>query len=503
MIRVRTQSAFGTFCPCFAVSVLSADLPANIPGELLHALSFREYMEQYLKFILFFAILFSIFGFIQWYVIRSYFAWLAKVVPVHAFYRFRAAGLSFVAFANILFILRFPSTEFGWYQDPLFQALVIYPGGIFFGALVIAFILLLLAQGGSAIFSLARRLPAFLPSGMSFQWPFHTKAPTNGTTRETTHDTGSGFGSETGGRTHRETGPGTSPAIPHAQSITTGNLISRRQFLRSTGTAMITAPVVFTIGATAATAHDYQINRFRLHYPDLPRGLDGFRIVQLSDIHSGIYMTENQMRDIFRLANEQHPDLIAITGDFVDNSISEIPALHQTITDLKAEYGIFGCLGNHDHYASAPIVTSALRQQGVQMLTDTHRSLRVNGETLSLVGVDDLQSGRPNHIRMEQALHNLPDDGFRLLLSHRPDLFDNARANDIDLTLAGHTHGGQIGMNLMGIPLYPIHLFHDYAKGLYEIGRQKLYVNVGIGMVGVPVRLVRPELSVFELTRSA
>lgn len=491
-------------------------------------------MEQYLKFILFFAILFSIFGFIQWYVIRSYFAWLAKVVSVHAFYRFRAAGLSFVAFANILFILRFPSTEFGWYQEPLFQALVIYPGGIFFGALVIAFVLLLLAHGGSAVFSLARRLPAFLPSEMSFQWPFLTKAPTNGinrgtthenisgtingttretthenisgttsrTTRETTHDTGSGFGIETGSRTDLETGSGTLPAIPNGESVLESNLISRRQFLRSTGTAMITAPVAFTIGATAATAHDYQINRFRLHYPDLPSGLDGFRIVQLSDIHSGIYMTETQMRDIFRLANEQHPDLIAITGDFVDNSISEIPALHRTITDLKAEYGIFGCLGNHDHYASAPIVTSALRQQGVQMLTNTHRSLRVNGETLSLAGVDDLQSGRPNHIRMEQALRNLPDNGFRLLLSHRPDLFDNARANGIHLTLAGHTHGGQIGMDVMGIPLYPIHLFHDYAKGLYEIGRQKLYVNVGIGMVGVPVRMVRPELSVFELSRS-
>lgn len=90
-----------------------------------------------------------------------------------------------------------------------------------------------------------------------------------------------------------------------------------------------------------------------------------------------------------------------------------------------------------------------------------------------------------------------------MLLSHRPDLFDDARNRGIDLTLAGHTHGGQVGFEVMGIPFYPIHLFHDYAKGLYESGGHKLYVNVGIGMVGVPVRLVRPELTVIELTYQA
>jgi len=279
--------------------------------------------------------------------------------------------------------------------------------------------------------------------------------------------------------------------------------LSRRQFLRTAGTAMITAPVALTIGASAATAHDYQINKLRLHYPGLPSGLNGLRIVQLSDIHSGIYMTEQQMRDIFHLVNEQQPDLVAITGDFVDNSPSEIPALYRAIADLKAEYGVFGCLGNHDHYASAPMVSSALRQQGVQVLTNGSRTLRINGESLTLLGVDDIESGSTNTARMDQAAQWLPQDGFRVLLSHRPDLFDDARNRGVDLTLSGHTHGGQIGFEVMGVPFYPIHLFHDYAKGLYEIGEHKLYVNVGIGMVGVPVRLVRPELTVIELTNRA
>ncbi len=460
-------------------------------------------MERYLLFITFFAILFSVFGFMQWYVIRSYTRWLAKVVSVHAYYRFRAAGLVSFAIANILFILRFPSTELGWYQHPLFQALVIYPGGIFFGAVVLAFAALLVINGLSAAFKLLRNRtrrwtrpesdPAgghANPYGESATPATPAAAPAAGTAKTSATAPAAGTAKTSA----------TAPAAGTAKTPVDG--LSRRQFLRTAGTAMISAPVAFTIGASASTAHDYQINRLRLHYPNLPAGLNGFRIVQLSDIHSGIYMTEQQMRDIFHLANEQHPDLVAITGDFVDNSPSEIPALYRTITDLKAGYGVYGCLGNHDHYASAPLVSSALRQQGVNVLTNDRRTLRINGESLTLLGVDDSEAGTPNATRIDQAVQNTPGDSFRMLLSHRPDLFNDARDRGIDLTLAGHTHGGQIGFEVMGVPFYPIHLFHEYAKGLYEIGDQKLYVNVGIGMVGVPVRMVRPELTVIELTNS-
>ncbi len=455
-------------------------------------------MDSYIQIIVFFAILFSVFGFIQWYVIRSYIRWLARTVSAHEFHRFRAAGLIIFAFANILFILRFPSTELGWYQHPLFQALVIYPGGIFFGAVVLAFLALLLINGSTALVRVFRLLP----------W-----SPSNSVTETGTPVTNIGTPATSTGTPATSTG---TPAIGHTVAVQpasdrpfTNSIVpsvsglSRRQFLRTAGTAMITAPVALTIGASAATAHDYQINKLRLHYPGLPSGLNGLRIVQLSDIHSGIYMTEQQMRDIFHLVNEQQPDLVAITGDFVDNSPSEIPALYRAIADLKAEYGVFGCLGNHDHYASAPMVSSALRQQGVQVLTNGSRTLRINGESLTLLGVDDIESGSTNTARMDQAAQWLPQDGFRVLLSHRPDLFDDARNRGVDLTLSGHTHGGQIGFEVMGVPFYPIHLFHDYAKGLYEIGEHKLYVNVGIGMVGVPVRLVRPELTVIELTNRA
>ncbi len=464
-------------------------------------------MERYIQFIFFFAILFSVFGFMQWFVIRSYIRWLARTVSAHAFHRFRSAGLIFFALANILFILRFPSTEMGWYQHPLFQALVIYPGGIFFGAVVLAFILLVAISAGSGLLSLSRRAwhrfneqtsTGTMPSAVQTAAP-EASSPSDAALSPATATASHTSGSGSKGTTAITGSTGTTVAA----GATGIPGLSRRQFLRTAGTALATAPVAFTIGASAATAHDYQINRLRLHYPGLPSGLEGLRIVQLSDIHSGIYMTETQMRDIFHLANEQNPDLVAITGDFVDNSPSEIPALYRALPDLKSEYGVFGCLGNHDHYASAPMVASALRQQGVQVLTNDSRTLRVNDEPLTLLGVDDIESRSTNELRFGQAVQNVPQDSFRILLSHRPDLFDNARMQGIDLTLAGHTHGGQIGFEIMGVPLYPIHLFHDYAKGLYEIGGSKLYVNVGIGMVGVPVRLVRPELTVIELTSRA
>ena len=446
-------------------------------------------MDRFLQFLIFFTIIISIFGFMQWYVLRSYFRWLRMTTLAESGKRIRRKTIIFFVAANILFFLRIPSTELGWYEHTLFQALIIYPGGIFLGAIVLAF-LFLVAFNTSVFFSKQiKNIAAFLTDTPSLVRKMAFKSRPDSVTD-----------SLAGSQRTSNSDPAlpTDPAL--VQETTSSALISRRDFIKTTGTVMTVAPFGITVIASAATAHDYQITRKTLYYPDLPSGLEGFRIAQLSDIHSGIYMTETQMRDIFNLTNEEHPHLIAITGDFVDNSVSEIPALKRALTELKAEYGIFGCLGNHDHYASAVTVSSAMQEQGIHMLTNSHETLTINGETVSLFGVDDHESGTSNQYRIQQATANMPEYGFRVLLSHRPDLFDDARSNNIHLTLAGHTHGGQIGFDFLGVPLYPIHLFHDYAKGLYDFGVHKAYVNVGIGMVGVPVRLVKPELSVLELT---
>lgn len=440
-------------------------------------------MDRFFQFILFFTILISLFGFMQWYIIRSYVRWLDQVVNERSFYQFRTGGIAGFIIFNILFFLRFPSTDLGWYQHPLFQFLVIYPGGIFLGAVILTFMLLLFINTGATFFRALHRSYAFLKQKKRHSL-VSRKPEGNGMARPITDSDNAGT---------RITPLLKKPAF----------INKRRQFLKTTGAAMFTAPVAFTVGAAAVTSHDYRIIKKRLEFPDLPAGLDGFRLVQISDLHSGIYMTEQQIRDIFHLANEQHPDLITITGDFVDNSTAEIPAVYNALPDLKSEYGVFGCLGNHDHYASASAVTSALKQRNVSVLTNEHQTLYINGEQFTLIGVDDAMGGGGDAARLNRAVKKAPGDDFRVLLTHRPDLFDEAIHRDIDLSLAGHTHGGQIGLDLLGKAFYPIDLFQKYPRGLYKHNAHKLYVNVGIGMVGVPVRTLRPELTVIELGRPA
>ncbi len=461
-------------------------------------------MDRFIQFLIFFVIISSVFGFMQWYVIRSYFRWVRLAFAQESVKKIRTITILLLIAANILFFLRFPSTELGWYEHTLFQAVVIYPGGIFFGAVVLAFLILLPFNTSAFFYRIVTRISTYLDSlrnrirgsAVNRSQKQHENAPS-----ETAASADETFASETELNDHS---PADSFPVSQSSGAASGSamsdFISRRDFIKTTGTVLSAAPLGITVMASAATAHDYQITRKTLYYPDLPSGLEGLRIAQLSDIHSGIYMTENQMRDIFRLTNEENPHLVTITGDLVDNSVSEIPALYRALEDLKAEYGIYACLGNHDHYASAGAVSDAMIERGLHMLTNTHESIAINDETVSIFGVDDHESGSPKELRMQNATANMPEHGFRVLLSHRPDLFDDARNYNIQLTLAGHTHGGQVGFDVLGMPFYPIHLFHEYAKGLYDYGAHKAYVNVGIGMVGAPVRLVKPELSVFELT---
>ncbi|MDG5766884.1 metallophosphoesterase [Balneolales bacterium ANBcel1] len=480
-------------------------------------------MERFIPFAIFFTVFFSVFGFIQWYLLRSYLRWLRGITLGASYHRYRRLGIGVLIAANIVFVLRFPSTDLGWYDNPWFQAFIIYPGGIFFGALILAFMLLVAFSIGQwtlrKLYLLRQKRMRSLHSRNSEEYSdgaaptFKSAAHTvNADPEHRDHPPADGA-DESGSRGntnsvtagHGDVASG-ERATDNFDTAASDNpaqgLFSRREFLKATGTAMITAPVAFTIGASAATSHDYQVVKKKLFFPGLPPGLDGLRIVQLSDIHSGIYMTENQIRDIFHLANEQNPDLVTITGDFVDNSVSEIPALYRALPELKTEFGVFGCLGNHDHYASADKVASALGQRGVTVLTNNRSTLEIDGGRLTLLGVDDPVSGTPDRYRLDEATRNLPDDAFRILLTHRPDTFDLARESGIDLTLAGHTHGGQVGLNLMGLPLYPIYLFQKYPMGLFEYDAHKLYVNVGIGMVGAPVRTVRPEMTVIDLTRT-
>ncbi|NIR52643.1 MAG: hypothetical protein GWN61_12420 [candidate division Zixibacteria bacterium] len=210
-------------------------------------------------------------------------------------------------------------------------------------------------------------------------------------------------------------------------------------------------------------------------------------------------MTENQIREIWEMINSLHPQIVLLTGDFVDSSDAEIPAVYNSIKVLKSEFGVFGALGNHDHYATAEKVNNALQQRGVMMLNNSHQTLNINNESLSIVGVDDPGYGYSNYADIEKATHGLSPQSFKILLAHRPTFFPTAQKYGMDLTLSGHTHGGQIGFNFFGVEVNPIYLFYDHARGHYEENGKQLYVNAGVGMVGVPIRLVPREITQFTL----
>ena len=275
----------------------------------------------------------------------------------------------------------------------------------------------------------------------------------------------------------------------------------RRRFLLFGGKTLAAASFGVPVIGALSTSRDYRVNRVPLYFANLPVGLEGLTIAQISDIHSGAFMTEHQIREIFEIVNSLHPNVIAMTGDFIDTSNGEIPAIHKTAGMLRSDYGIYGCLGNHDHFASINKVSAALRQKNVRMLNNAHESLMINDELVSIIGVDDAGRGFADYADLKTAMENIPSDSFKILLSHRPAFFPQAQQAGIDLTLSGHTHGGQVIGEHLGLEVNPIRYFHRYLEGLYIENEKQLYVNVGVGVAGIPIRLIPREITLLTLKR--
>lgn len=279
------------------------------------------------------------------------------------------------------------------------------------------------------------------------------------------------------------------------------NLFDRRTLMQWTGTMGFGAPLIMTGYGALKTARDYRIENVEIPFDNLPSALDGFTIAQISDIHSGLYMNEREMERILEILNSLHPQMAALTGDYVDSLASEIAPVARVFSRIKTDFGVFACMGNHDLFDDYSKITQAMRDAGIQMLDNENRVLRVNGENLNVVGVGD-SARRYDFSRFDQALEGTDPEGFKLLLVHKPTFFERACEAGIDLQLSGHTHGGQIALNVMGFPVSLVHLIERYAHGLYKEGKSRLYVNSGVGMVVAPIRLgVPPEITVIKLRR--
>ena len=298
---------------------------------------------------------------------------------------------------------------------------------------------------------------------------------------------------------------GSSDADRLVPLTTPHSLVSRRQFL---------ARATYTYAAAGLGLSGYgiwgaerlpSITRRTLVLPDLPPGLDGLRIAHISDVHAGIHMSGAKMAAIVQQTNALHPDLIVQTGDMIDISPSFIPDYVRAFRDLHAPLGVVTVLGNHDRYTGEEAVVRGVRDAGQTFVKNGVHVVEHRGAALALVGINDPRSWRaddPQDDDLDEALRVAPpsEDAFRILLAHRPGAFDGAAPRRIPLTLAGHIHGGQFYLPVVGWS--PGRLITKYVMGHFAQGTSQLYVSRGIGVVGIPLRVfVPPEIALFELTR--
>ena len=267
---------------------------------------------------------------------------------------------------------------------------------------------------------------------------------------------------------------------------------SRRAFLK-TGALALSA---FSFaGATKGLIdrNDYDIIEKTIRIQNLPNEFKGFTIGLMSDIHSSVFMTKPEMDDYVAALNNLKTDIIFVPGDFVNSQTDEVYPFVEAFSSLRAPYGVFGCLGNHDFYADVDVVAREVDACGIKLLRNDAVKILKGNSFINLVGVDDVPFSGQAEPYLERALSSVQNPNPRILLCHKPYYLDTFASHNIDLTLAGHTHGGQIVFAKVGnLVVCPAALFSKYVWGLYKSGNSQMYITRGIGTVGVPFRINCP-----------
>ncbi len=242
-----------------------------------------------------------------------------------------------------------------------------------------------------------------------------------------------------------------------------------------------------------------EVKPVTLTLPRLAPEFDGYRLVQIGDIHLDDWTKPERLIGIARKVNEQRPDLVAIMGDFASRSAKQLDTrrLTDALSRLMARDGVVTILGNHDYLTGVELVRRCIREAGITELINDVRTLRRGDAALHVAGIDDVMEGRS---RLDLVLEKLPESGAAILLAHEPDFADvSAATGRFDLQLSGHSHGGQVRVPLlMRLALPPFS--QRYTSGLYEVGGMIQYTNRGLGFVNMRLRfLCRPEITVFTL----
>jgi len=275
----------------------------------------------------------------------------------------------------------------------------------------------------------------------------------------------------------------------------------RRHFLRKGVGVAATAPFMLSGYGVLVARRRFELEHFAIGVSGLSSDLSQFTIAQLTDIHLGPFMPPEELARYVEAVNRLKPDLIALTGDFITSSRSEVVPCVETLAGLKARYGIFACLGNHDTFSGAASkLTELFAEKGIQMLRNDSAAIDVGNSRIAVLGVDDLVVGRPD---LQRAKSLAQPAEVNILLSHRPEIFPTAAREGMDLVLSGHYHGGQIKLLPETGGLSIARFLTPYAEGLFQrprstgiaAGDQKvgsLFVGRGVGITAVPIRINCP-----------
>jgi uncharacterized protein len=296
-------------------------------------------------------------------------------------------------------------------------------------------------------------------------------------------------------------------------------LITRSQFLNKAGLIAGASPLLISSYGILSGAHDYQVHKKTLYLPNLPSSFDGLRFAQLSDIHSGSFFNKIAVKGGVEMLLKEKPDVIFFTGDLVNNVANEMKEYVDIFNKLKAPLGIYSTLGNHDYgdyvmwdseqakHKNLEDLKATHRQMGWNLLMNEGKYLEQSGDKIAILGIENWSAkGRfPKYGSLENAYQNIEEASAKILLSHDPSHWRAEvleKYKDIDLMLAGHTHGMQFGVEIGNFRWSPVQYFYDEWADLYTEGKQHLYVNRGFGYIGFPGRIgILPEITIFELKK--
>jgi predicted MPP superfamily phosphohydrolase len=277
----------------------------------------------------------------------------------------------------------------------------------------------------------------------------------------------------------------------------------RRRLIRTGAAALMAAPFAAMGYGMFVERFDLRVRELDVPLGGLPPDLDGLQILQLSDIHLSPFLSESEFARVVDAACEFHPNLTVVTGDLISGHGDPLDACIRQLARLKADAGVFGCMGNHERYAGAEgYAAAAARKVGIDFLRGHNRQLRFGSSIVNLAGVD-YQSLAGHKAYLRGAERMVVPGAVNILLSHNPDVFPVAVRQGYNFVIAGHTHGGQVTVEILDRSINAARFFTPYVYGLYREGGAVAYVTRGIGTIGIPARIgAPPEITLLRLKKA-